>query len=149
MKRRILLALALVFLVLYGISQTPEDSLAIKKTALNYIEGWYDGDVQRMDQALHPDLAKRQIFHLPQSGTDVVNAASKSIMLEYTRAGFGKQTPRDKINNKVTIMDIYLNMANVKVVSHDFVDYCHLVKYNGEWKIINVLWDKAPAEKSN
>jgi len=42
----------------------------------------------------------------------------------------------------MTILDIYHQIATVKVISFDFVDYCHVVKYNGEWKIINLLWDK-------
>jgi hypothetical protein len=27
------------------------------------------------------------------------------------------------------------------------VDYMHLVRWNGEWKIINVLWDLRPEYK--
>ena len=119
---------------------TEED--AIKETVLNYIEGWYDGDVDRMDKALHPELVKRQIHTFKPTGTDLVNGATKSAMLVYTEAGFGKQTPREKINNVVEVLDIYHGIATVKATSYDFVDYCHVVKYNGEWKIINVLWDR-------
>ena len=37
---------------------TPADeSDAIKKTALDYIEGWYAGDEARMERALHSELA--------------------------------------------------------------------------------------------
>src|SRR5262249_46471729 len=32
---------------------------AIKQTALDYIEGWYEGDAERMERAVHPELAKR------------------------------------------------------------------------------------------
>jgi hypothetical protein len=40
-------------------AQNPADSAAIRTTALDYIEGWYDADAARMEQALHPHLAKR------------------------------------------------------------------------------------------
>ena len=33
------------------------DREAIKATALDYIEGWYEGNPERMERALHPDLA--------------------------------------------------------------------------------------------
>src|SRR5262245_52406842 len=35
------------------------DLAAIKQTALDYIEGWYEGSAERMERALHPELAKR------------------------------------------------------------------------------------------
>jgi len=114
---------------------------AITETVLNYIEGWYEGDVDRMDKALHPELAKRRVFTFKQTGTDLVDEATKSSMLVYTEAGFGKQTPKEKIKNEVEILDIYHGIATVKATSYDYVDYCQVVKYNGEWKIINVLWD--------
>jgi hypothetical protein len=33
---------------------------AITRAALDYFEGWFDGDVERIDRALHPDLVKRR-----------------------------------------------------------------------------------------
>jgi len=38
---------------------TEADKAAIRQTALDYIEGWYEGNSERMERALHPDLAKR------------------------------------------------------------------------------------------
>lgn len=35
------------------------DKAAITQTALDYLEGWYAGDGERMERALHPELAKR------------------------------------------------------------------------------------------
>ena len=31
---------------------------AIRQTALDYIEGYYEGNAERMERALHPELAK-------------------------------------------------------------------------------------------
>ena len=33
----------------------------ITAAALDYVEGWFDGDADRMRRALHPDLAKRRL----------------------------------------------------------------------------------------
>jgi len=35
------------------------DEAAIAAIALDYFEGWFDGDAVRMRRALHPELAKR------------------------------------------------------------------------------------------
>ena len=42
------------------VQPTFEDNrAAIVTTALDYIEGFYDGDAVRMERSLHPELAKR------------------------------------------------------------------------------------------
>src|SRR5687767_13133238 len=40
-------------------AQTAADSTAIRATALDYVEGWYEGNPERMTRALHPELVKR------------------------------------------------------------------------------------------
>ena len=41
----------------------------------------------------------------------------------------------------LTILDIFENAASVKVIARDWIDYLHVGKYNGEWRIVNVLWE--------
>src|SRR5215207_8801778 len=40
-------------------AQTAADTTAIRAAALDYAEGWYAGDADRMARALHPELVKR------------------------------------------------------------------------------------------
>ena len=123
-----------------------DDDVAIKETVLNYLEGWYEGNADRMEKALHPDLAKRMVTRIPTTGKTMLNYASASAMIEYTRAGFGK-LPEDQWNISVEIKDIYKDIAQVKAVSAKFIDYCQVGKCDGEWKIIHVLWmPAAPPE---
>ena len=42
-------------------AQTSADTASIRQAALDYIEGWYAGDAARMERALHPELAKRNV----------------------------------------------------------------------------------------
>jgi len=147
MKALHLIVASLVLLSSASFSQTNDEKNAITETVLNYLEGWYDGDVERMGKALHPELAKRVLATLPQTGTTFIQTATKAQMIEYTRAGFGKNTPREKLNNKVEVLDVYNGIATVKAVSYDYVDYCHVVKQNDKWQIINVLWERIPHEK--
>jgi len=140
MKKSLLICAVFVFTLTVNLkSQTKEDSVAIKQAILNYIEGWYAGDVERMDKALHPDLTKRQPVTLP-SGEIITNQITKNTMLAYTKMGAGKQQADGNIKNKVKILNIYENIATAMALSKDYMDYCHLSLYNGEWKIINVLW---------
>jgi len=70
-------------------AQTPADSAAIKQTALDYIEGWYEGNADRMEKALHPELAKRIVRTNPQNGKSGLGQMSAMSLVQGTRAGGG------------------------------------------------------------
>ncbi len=53
---RTLLALLVTTVLLPAAQTQADDNAAIKQTALDYIEGWYEGNAERMQRALHPDL---------------------------------------------------------------------------------------------
>ena len=125
----------------HGRTQTTADSLSIAKTALNYIEGWYEGNAERMKQSLHPKLAKRRVFVDHETGKTKTQHLSAWHMIMGTRFGGGKATVREDRKNEIIILDIIENNASVKAVSADFIDYLHLARYDGQWRIVNVLWE--------
>ena len=120
------------------------DKAAIKQTALDYIEGWYEGDAERMERALHPELAKRIVRTNPQGGPSRLAQMGAMTLVTYTRHGGGKQTPKEKPQKDVTILDVFENAACAKVVATDWVDYLQLARWNGRWVIVNVLWELKP-----
>ncbi len=127
-----------------GYAASPEEEAAIKATALDYLEGWYTGDAQRMERALHPDLAKRIVRVDPDGTWDRVDSMSALTLIQYTRKGYGMKVPVEERQADVTVLDVYGNAAVAKAVARDWVDYLHIGKVNGEWKIINVLWEMKP-----
>jgi len=120
-----------------------KEKAAIKETALNYIEGWYTGNPERMEKALHDDLAKRGVLPDRETGKIGLVPLTKVKLVEYTKAGYGKR-PKDEWNIQVTILDVLPNSATVKIYSVSFIDYIHMAKLDGEWKIVNVLWEPHP-----
>ena len=125
-------------------AQTAGDSAAIRATALDYAEGWYTGDAERMGRALHPELVKRIVVADTATGKSVLQNMGASALVNGTRHGYGKTTPRDKQQKDVTILDIFGNAASAKAVMADWVDYMQLAKVDGRWVIVNVLWEKKP-----
>ena len=121
-----------------------DESAAITKTALNYIEGWYEGDAARMESALHPELAKRMIYTDPKTGRSQFNHMGAMALVQGTRRGGGTKTPKERQLKEITILDRYEGAAVVKIVASDWIDYLSVAKFNGEWKIINVLWELKP-----
>lgn len=147
LRKRFPLAALIPILLAGGLARGADagaDETAIRKTALDYIEGWYTGDAARMQRALHPDLAKR-IIRTDASGKSTLNHQTAEILVANTGRGGGKRTPAERQQKDVTILDRFNNVAVVRVVAADWVDYLQVAKFNGEWKIINVLWEmKAP-----
>ena len=123
---------------------SPEDAAAIKATALNYVEGWYTGDAERMASALHPELVKRIMVIDPETGRPKIDNMGKTALVEGTRRGFGKQTPAAEQQKDVQILDVFQNAASVRATMSGWIDYMHMVKWEGKWVIVNVLWEKKP-----
>jgi hypothetical protein len=116
---------------------------SIKKAALDYIEGWYGASPERMERALHPELAKRAVQNL--DGEDHLRPITYERMMELVKTKDEDKEALTKIDCE--ILDTYGNMACAKTVSADFIDYLHLSKWEGEWKIINALWEFTPEGK--
>jgi hypothetical protein len=133
----------MVFLPETAQAQTAADSAAIRATALDYIEGFYTGDADRMERALHDDLAKRIVERKPGE-PEVLGEMSAEELVEMTASGGGTGMPDDLKRSEVTILDIFGQMASVKIVAGMWVDYMHLAEVGGEWKIVNVLWEMLP-----
>jgi hypothetical protein len=155
MKRKsglVLVSLVLVFVSLLvalatdARAQSQSDAAAIKQTALDYIEGWYEGNTERMERALHPELAKR-IVRTDKEGRSMLGQMSAMSLVQGTGRGGGKQTPKERQQKDVTILDVFENAASVKVVASDWVDYLHMAKAGGRWVIVNVLWELKPEKK--
>lgn len=120
---------------------TKADTIAIEESIMNYLEGFYTGDEDRMEKALYDDLAKRVIYTSP-NGRDHVQDLSAMSLWGYTKKKNDESEEHGKLECDIKIYDIYGNIATAKAVTtyFNFIDYVQLGKINGEWKIINVLW---------
>jgi hypothetical protein len=143
---------AIIVLLLSGIAlpspvvaQSVTDSAAIRATALDYIEGWYTADAQRMESALHPHLAKRFVETLPSGGVRLTGTSALELV-QQVRNGGGSATPAADRRMDVQILDLFQDVASVRVDAHGWIDYMHLARLADDWKIVNVLWEiRAPS----
>jgi hypothetical protein len=110
-----------------------EDLDAIRQTTLDYMEGWYYADAERMKQSIHPELIKRTI-----NDNKLITVGAEE-MVKYTQAGAGRRYQGEKEFN-VTILDVYHDIASVVGESPEYIDYLQIGKVNGGWVIINALW---------
>jgi len=125
-------------------SLTSADTAAINVTALDYIDGWYAADGDRMAKALHPELAKRNVFTDPQGRSRLIQMSAMTLV-NNTRSGGGSSIPASQRKHDVRILDSYGNTASVRVTAASWVDYMHMARFNNRWVIVNVLWENDPA----
>ena len=135
-------ATALVILCLWPAVAVadPATDEAITATALDYIESWFTGDGERMRRALHPEFARRRVVTDVASGEQVVQELDTETMVRATAQGVGRGNWAGPLDFRVTILDRYEGMADVRVVSPLYVDYLHIVKWGDRWVILSAMW---------
>ena len=138
-----MVALAVTTSAAPAAAQTPADSTAIVATALDYIDGFYTGDAARMERAVHPDLAKRIVADPAGPDSKLQNMTADQLV-QATARGSGGRIPDAAKKEDVKILDIYNNMAAVRIDAGLWIDYLQLSRWNGQWKIVNVLWELTP-----
>ena len=117
----------------------PDDPAAITACILDYFEGWFDGDPARMDQALHPGLAKHAIGQDP-ARSDALDVTTRDEMVEATRLGRGRLRDVPDRAIRIEIVGVSGDIANVIVHSAVYVEYALLARTREGWRITSTLW---------
>ena len=109
---------------------------AIVATALDYFEGWYDADLDRVDRALHSELVKRRPAEVSGEKPSIT---TKQMMLDYVRKGGGAE---DKTDDpiEVDVIDIHHDIATAVVRSAQYREYLHLLRTPDGWRIVDAFW---------
>jgi ketosteroid isomerase-like protein len=107
---------------------------ALVDTALDYFEGWFDGDAARMERALHPRLVKRR----PEG--DALDETTAAEMIDATRQGVGRTHDVADRSIEVEVVDVHRDVASVVVRSAVYHEYLQLARTGDGWKIANTLW---------
>jgi hypothetical protein len=115
------------------------DDSAIAAAALDYFEGWFDGDPERMRRGLHTDLVKRpgRVDHSVEGTLGTLTAQE---MIERTAAGVGRTRDVPDRAIEVEVVDVHGDIASAVVRSTVYHEYLHLVRTPEGWRIVNTLW---------
>lgn len=134
----------LLFFVLLATSvsvcaQTGDSSL-VRRAALDYLEGFYEGDTVKLQRSLSPTLYKYGYYksktdeYIGEPMTYAEAIAYAKRVLEKKR--FAKpDAPKD-----VFVLDVQANIACVKIHAWWGLDYMLLAKKGDAWRIEQVLW---------
>jgi hypothetical protein len=115
---------------------------------MDYVEGVYNVDPARIERSVHPDLSKLG-FYKQQGKEGYVSGKMTFPQLVEVAKNWNKagKLPANA-PKEITIYDVQDQTASAKLVAQWGTDYFHLAKYDGKWKIINVLWQSPPPQKN-
>ena len=120
---------------------TSKDSLAIKEKSLGYLKALREIDPELMENVMNEKLAKRTQGYDRKTKKEIPRETTYEQMIKFAE---GWNNAGDKFpevpTEEAIILDAYHTMASVKLVSDNWVEYLHLIKLDGEWEIINLLW---------
>ena len=88
---------------------TGEDQ--VRAAVLDYIEGWFDGDAERMERALHPELVKR-CRGIEGDDPDALETLTQQEMVDATAQGEGREEDADDRQISVEITYSGENIAS-------------------------------------
>ena len=147
MKQLFLTSLALALAITTGQAQSSpaSDKEAVRQAAMNYLDALYQAKPELIEKSVHPDLSKRGYFH--KKGEQHFSNELMSYQQLYDLAGKwnkdGKR-PLEKAPKEVVVYEVLNQTASAKVTAYWGIDYMHLAKYDGTWKIVNILWQEPP-----
>lgn len=141
-------AFGLLFLILAFTftvtAQTDEDRNEVRQAALDYVESVYEVNPSKAERSVHPELVKRGFFIKKDDTAYSPHTMTFAQLIDLTKS-YNKngQIPKDA-PKEVVVFDVADQTASAKVTAIWGIDYLHLAKYEGKWKIINILWQTPP-----
>jgi hypothetical protein len=141
-KLAVLFVMTLAFC--FAVQAQTDDGTAVKQAAMDYIEGVYNVNPAQIERSIHPNLVKRGFFIKKDESVYSPHTMTFAELVELSK-NYNKKgnLPKDA-PKEVVIYEVSDQTASAKVTAVWGIDYLHLAKYDGKWKIINILWQTPP-----
>ena len=144
MKFKLMTLFVMILAFCFAIQAQTEDERAVRQAAMDYIESVYNVNPAQVERSVHPELVKRGFF-IKRGETAYTPATMTFEQLVELSKNYNKNgnIPKDA-PKEVVVFDVSDQTASAKVTAVWGIDYMHLAKYDGKWKIINILWQSPP-----
>jgi hypothetical protein len=138
------LALALFTTPAPAAAQTPgTEREAVHQAALDYVEALYNVQPERIERSVHPTLVKRG-FYKDTAASPYTESPMTYDQLVRLAGTWNKEKKRDVSIKDVAVLDVLDQTAVAKVTANWGIDYMLLAKFDGRWKITQILWQSHP-----
>lgn len=117
---------------------------SVRQAILDYVEAIYEVDAKRIERSVHPELAKRGFYAKRGETARSEEPMTFTQLVELAKTYNAKNRIPKNAPKEIVVFDILDQTASAKLTANWGVDYIHLAKYNGKWKIVNVIWQTLP-----
>ena len=146
MNKLMMIAIASLMLCLGMQDPLASERKAVERAVLDYVEGVYEVKPAYIERSVHPDLAKigygKRSAEQPYQAIPMTYEQLVELAGQYNANGrIGDDAPK-----KVELLDVLDQTASAKLTAAWGIDYMHLAKLDGTWKIMHVLWQTHPMD---
>lgn len=142
MVRLLAALLTLTLAVPVASAQSDAERDAVRRAALDYLEGFYEGDSTKHVRSIHPSVYKYGFMYLPNQSRYNGSQMTWDGFMSYSRRirETGRGTAPAGAPKEVVIYEVLDQTASAKVTAFWGIDYLLLAKFDGKWMITHVLW---------
>jgi len=126
-------------------AQSSGDLEGARRAALDYLEGFYEGDSLKLARSVSPRVQKSGWFRGSGGGYSLSPMAFPAFFQFAAGVRAGRNRPPAGAPKEVRVLEVLDQIANVKVTAWWGVDYLLMGKEDGKWMITHVLWQSPPA----
>ena len=119
------------------------DKELVREAVEDYVLGVYNVQPERIKRSVHADMTKIGYYERDGEYREIPMTFQQLVKLAGNWNKDGSRANKDSIK-EITIFEVMDKTASAKVVAEWGQDYFHLIKEDGNWKILHVLWQSIP-----
>ena len=138
--KKVIILLAFLSISTWSLRAQDSELQLVEQTLNYYLDGGTNNDFNQLSKAFHPTATMKYIGDEYKE----VNA------LEFFKKGM-KPGPKQNRKTSIVAVSIMGNAASaqleIEYPSFSFIDYMHLLKVDGEWKIVSKIFYRKVADQ--
>jgi hypothetical protein len=122
----------------------PSEKAAVHSAAKDYVDALYEAKPDLIVRSVHPQLAKRGFYRNDKGVFQESTMTFDQLKTLAGRWNEGGKRDLSKSPREVVVIEVLDHIATAKIVADWGVDHMQLAKSDGQWKIVNIVWQSHP-----
>ena len=126
-----------------GEERSPDEP-RVRAAVLDYALGLYEGEPERVERSVHPELTKIGFYRRPDAAEfGAPSPMTRAQLVDLAERGVATP-PEGSPPPAIEVYDVLDVTACVKLTAFWGTDYMLLAKEDGKWTIRQILWQSHP-----
>lgn len=122
---------------------------AVRAAVEDYLNGFYDAQPQLLERSLHPELQKVGYWRDPEGEYHYTTMSFQEALDLAARWNADGSRIDEDSPREIELLEVNDQTAIAKLTAIWGIDYFQLGQFDGDWKIINVIWQSLPPDSGN